>query len=160
MDKFVDELGRIKNVLIVTTTSLLLAIGISFFVKSIQVYILFLVGLILIFSVFYTLRKISKLEKRAGKIHDIIVKSGEIKDGNLSIDIPYEIEAGDEYNKVAINLSLIKNTNRRLLTDIENIFLLTKKGYKEVEINSKNYNGEYRELIEMINKSLEKQENL
>ncbi len=101
-----------------------------------------------------------KLIKNFNYLHDLIEVSDNIAQGHLDVDIDYKYNQKDEFNQLAINLTLIRDASSRTLTDIENISILHERGYIEERIDHTYYNGNYMQVIISVNKMVESYANI
>ncbi len=138
----------------------IMAIILSLFMKSIQIYLVFITNLVLFVALLVILKKVKNFSTSLERVEDIIDVSDKIKKGDFNVDISYNSVVNDEYNKIIMNLLLIKDNNKRILIDVENALLLISKGVYETRLNRDNYEGDYKEFIDIINKSFDERQKL
>ncbi len=98
---------------------------------------------------------VAKLARREKYLKNLIVASKELSKGNIDVDIDYEYSKKDEYNQLAINLTLIRDSLGRTITDIENLSILHERGYLDERIDTTYYSGNYKSVIEKTNDMVE-----
>ncbi len=89
------------------------------------------------------------------RMSELIIASKELSKGNLDVDIYYEYNKKDEVNQLAINLTLIRDSLGRTITDIENLSILHERGYLNERIDHTYYTGNYKSVIEKTNSMVE-----
>ncbi len=96
-----------------------------------------------------------KLIKSFDYLNELIEASDNIANGQLAVDIDYQYNKKDEFNQLAINLTLIRDASSRTLTDIENLSILHERGYLQERIDHTYYSGNYMQVIMSVNKMVE-----
>ncbi len=115
---------------------------------TLVLFISFICVNITVFTVFVLLKKFNYL-------NELIASSASIANGDLDVEIDYIYNKKDEFNQLAINLTLIRDTSTRTLTDIENLAILHERGYLNERINESYYSGNYQHVIVSINEMVE-----
>ncbi len=95
------------------------------------------------------------LLKNFSYLDELLEVSDSIANGELDVDIDYSYNKKDEFNQLAINLTLIRDVSTRTLTDIENLAILHERGYLEERIDHTYYSGNYMSVIMSINEMVE-----
>lgn len=131
----------VMTIAVFNITNMELALNLLFVIETMSILLSFIVLRILI-------KKVNHLKK-------LIEISEKISDGNLDVDISYEYNKKDEFNQLAISLTLIRDSLSRTLTDIENLSILHERGYADERIDSSYYYGNYRSVIVSTNKMVE-----
>ncbi len=98
---------------------------------------------------------ISIILMKEKRMSELIIASKELSEGNLDVDINYEYNKKDEVNQLAINLTLIRDSLGRTITDIENLSILHERGYLKERIDHSYYSGNYKSVIEKTNSMVE-----
>ncbi len=100
------------------------------------------------------------LMKNFSYLSDLLEVSDNIANGQLDVDIDYSYNKKDEFNQLAVNLTLIRDASSRTLTDIENLAILHERGYIEERIDHTYYSGNYMQVIISVNKMVESYANI
>ncbi len=95
------------------------------------------------------------LMKNFGHLNDLLYVADSIAKGDLDVDVNYDYNRKDEFNELAINLTLIRDASRRTLTDIENLAILHERGYLDERIDHSYYSGNYEQVVVSINEMVE-----
>ena len=136
---------------------LYLAIGI-FFVgflilqPSSQNYVIITWLVLFSFSIFvliYVYKKFSNLEK-------LIEHTANIASGDLNVDVTYDFKKNDTYNKLAIQVTILRDALRKMLKNIDNVAMLHERGKIDelIDVKTNVQQGVYAEVTHNINKML------
>ncbi len=142
------------------------AIVFLFFTLSMVIYILSavnnnttpatsLLALVSVLSTIVSIIFVSSFVKKYKYMKNLIIASKELSMGNLDVDIDYDYNKKDEYNQLAINLTLIRDSLGRTITDIENLSILHERGYIDERVDHTYYSGNFKSVIEKTNSMVE-----
>ncbi len=97
-----------------------------------------IVSIILIYFVYKRMKSLNELAKAANSLSE----------GELEVFIDYRFDSQDEVGELAVSLTLLRDTLKRTLTDMDNLSILHNDGYIYQTIDSSTYRGVYRKVAE------------
>lgn len=109
-------------------------------IYSTLTFIMFLTFLVFVFLIYKKIKPIENIEN--------IAKS--ICNGELDIEINYKYNSKDEFNMLAMRFVILRDTLRRMLTDMENLSLLHNRGNMSEYMNGESYKGIYKKVSESV----------
>ncbi|MCL1924357.1 MAG: methyl-accepting chemotaxis protein [Defluviitaleaceae bacterium] len=92
------------------------------------------------------------LYKKVSKLKELINASDLLSKGNFNVDIVYNVHKKDAVNELAINLTILRDTLKRIFKEIDNLGILHDRGEIDRIVESDNYRGLYREAVVSISK--------
>ncbi len=153
--KTLADINKLINILLILGV---IVIIIGFILIDVSVYLILLIAIVLFLVLLFILFKLNKFFEEIKKIAKLIEITDKLKDCNLDFEVDYEIDSTSKYSKATINLLIIKDTNKRLLNDIENAVTLMNKNDFTIRLNEDYYKGDYKEFIKFLNSSFDERE--
>ena len=147
------------NILLFITAIVVNFIFVNVLVFNILVFMIFIVSLI-IFLLF--------VQKNISKIDDLVKVAESLSNGDFNVLIDYNFSDKSMINNLAISLTLLRDTLKRILKDIDNLSILHERGdiyrvidhesyrglYKTVALSISNMGTNYRHMTEDLITSL------
>ncbi len=156
--KTLNTLRDISKFLKILLFATVLVILLAVVLIDTYVYLALFIAVILFLVLVLALHKLNKFLNKLKKMITIIEMTEKLKDGELDYELDYETNGMTEYDQVATNLILVKENNKRLLNDVENVLLLLKKNDFSVRLNENYYVGDYKKFVKFLNDFFDERE--
>ena len=90
--------------------------------------------------------------RKAKKLGPLLKAVEELANGNMNVDIYYHFAKKDTVNMLAIHLTILRDTLKRMLKDVDNITILHERGDIDRVIDSSTYRGMYAAVADNVSR--------
>ena len=105
---------------------------------------------VVIVTTILTLVMLMGVLKRFKQIEKLMRAVDELVKGNIDVHIDYQFDKMDSANTLAINLTKLRDTLKRMIKDIDNMSLLHSMGKIDRVIDTRTYTGAYADLAKNV----------